>query len=140
MDLTDPEKKMSKSAPEGAILMLDPPNVIKKKIARATTDSERTIEFNPARPGIYNLATIYGLLTNQDRAAVEAHFAGKGYKEFKAELTDLLVATLEPIQQRYQEYLANPAHLDATLAAAAEQVRPTANATLHRAMHAMGLR
>jgi tryptophanyl-tRNA synthetase len=140
MSLEDPEHKMSKSEPTGAISLLDPPSVVKKKIARATTDSERTIEFNPARPGIYNLATIYALLAEQDKATVEAHFAGKGYKEFKAELTDLIVATIEPIQQRYAELLRDPAQLDALLAQGAERVRPHAETTLRRAQTAMGIR
>lgn len=140
MDLADPSKKMSKSDPDGAILLLDPPNVVKKKIARATTDSERSIEFNPNRPGVFNLASIYGLLADQDRATVEAHFIGKGYKEFKAELTERIVTVLTPIQQRYQEYMNDPAQLDAILAAGADRVRPTANATLLRAQQAMGLR
>lgn len=140
MSIEDPARKMSKSEPQGAISLLDPPSVVKKKIARATTDSERTIEFNPARPGIFNLATIYALLAQQDKATVEAHFAGKGYKEFKAELTDLIVATTEPIQQRYQELLSDPAQLDALLAQAADRVRPRAEATLHRAQQAMGIR
>lgn len=140
MSLEDPTRKMSKSEPNGAIFLTDPPNIIKKKIARATTDSERTIEFNPNRPGITNLATIYSLLANMDRDAVTEHFAGKGYKEFKAELTDLIVAALAPIQQRYAELMADPAHLDAILRQGAERVRPRAEATLHRAQHAMGIR
>jgi tryptophanyl-tRNA synthetase len=140
MALDDPTRKMSKSEPNGAIFLTDPPSVIKKKIARATTDSERTIEFNPNRPGIYNLATIYGLLAGQDHAMVEEHFAGKGYKEFKAELTDLLVATLAPIQARYSELMNDPAQLAGLLRAGADRVRPQAEATLARAQHAMGIR
>ncbi len=140
MALDDPARKMSKSEPDGAISLLDAPAVIKKKIARSVTDSQRTIEFNPDRPAIFNLASIYALLADQDHATVEAHFAGKGYKEFKAELTDLLVATLEPIQQCYHELLSDPAQLDAILQDSAERVRPRAEATLRRAQVALGLR
>jgi tryptophanyl-tRNA synthetase len=140
MSLEDPARKMSKSEPSGAIFLTDPPSVIKKKIARATTDSERTIEFNPNRPGITNLATIYSLLADMDHDAVTEHFVGKGYKEFKAELTDLIVTALAPIQQRYADLMADPAHLDAILRQGADRVRPHAEATLHRAQHAMGLR
>ncbi len=140
MALDDPTRKMSKSEPNGAIFLTDPPSVIKKKIARATTDSERTIEFNPNRPAILNLASIYSLLAQQDHARVEEHFAGKGYKEFKAELTDLLVATLEPIQARYNELMGDAAQLDGLLRAGADRVRPQAEATLARAQTAMGIR
>jgi tryptophanyl-tRNA synthetase len=140
MALDDPSRKMSKSEPNGAIFLMDSPSVIKKKIARATTDSERTIEFNPNRPSIFNLVTIYGLLAGQEKAEIEEHFAGKGYKEFKAELTDLVVATLTPIQQRYTELMNDPAQLEGLLHAGADRVRPRADATLHRAQQAMGIR
>src|SRR6185436_16120652 len=44
MDLQDPSRKMSKSAAPGAdggvIRLLDPPDVVRRKVARAVTDSE----------------------------------------------------------------------------------------------------
>lgn len=140
MSLEDPTKKMSKSEPSGAISLLDSPSVIKKKVARATTDSERTIVFNPERQGIYNLLTIYSLLSGEDSATIEAHFEGKGYKEFKAELTDLIVALVEPIQQRYNALMGDLTGLDAILSRSADRVRPMAEATLLRAQKAMGIR
>lgn len=139
MALDNPEKKMSKSEPLGAISLLDPPSVIKKKYARATTDSERTVVIDPARKGLFNLLTIYQLLSGMDEAAITEHFAGKGYKELKAELTDLTVAALTPIQQRYQELVADTTYLDGVLRDGADRVRPRANATLQRAKDAMGL-
>ncbi len=52
MALDDPERKMSKSDAEGSyIALLDPPDVVRKKIARATTDSERTIVFDEKPTG-----------------------------------------------------------------------------------------
>jgi len=140
MSLNDPASKMSKSEPDGAIFLDDTPSAIKKKIARATTDSERTIEFNPNRPGITNLATIYAAIAGQSHEEVQAHFEGKGYKEFKAELTDLLVAHLAPIQARYAELMRDPAQLEALLRGGADRVRPQAEAALHRAQRAMGIR
>ena len=117
MSLDDPTRKMSKSDAEGSyIALLDPPDVIRRKIARATTDSQRTIVFDESRPAIYNLLTIYEALGGETRVQIEAEFAGKGYKEFKAALADRVVATLEPIQQRYAEITADPAHLDRLLA------------------------
>jgi tryptophanyl-tRNA synthetase len=140
MALDDPTVKMSKSHPTGCISLLDSPDEIKRKIARATTDSQRTIVFDPERAGLYNLLTIYQILSGQSEEAIVEHFAGKGYKELKAELTDLLVAALAPIQQRYGGITADPARLDAALAASADRVRPYAEATLLRAQTAMGLR
>src|SRR5881227_2053646 len=117
MALDDPTNKMSKSDPNpnSRINMLDDPKTIKKKIGRATTDSERLVTFDPARPGITNLLSIYQLLTGQSPQEIEAEFAGKGYGEFKAALIDQLVATLEPIQKRYYELINDVAELEAIL-------------------------
>src|ERR1700730_3853516 len=107
MALDDPTKKMSKSDsnPNSRINLLDDPKTIKKKIGRATTDSLRLVQFDPERPGITNLLTIYQALTGQEQAVIEAEFEGKGYGDFKAALTERLVETLAPIQQRYHELI-----------------------------------
>jgi tryptophanyl-tRNA synthetase len=140
MALDEPEKKMSKSGAEPSyIALLDSPDVIRKKIKRATTDSQTTIVFDEARPGIYNLLSIYQLLSGQTRPAIEAEFAGKGYGHFKAALADLVVATLEPIQQRYHAIASDPGELDHILARGAERVRPMAAATLRTVKERVGL-
>ena len=140
MSLEEPTKKMSKSEPGSYIALLDPPEVIRKKLARATTDSERLIRFDESRPGVYNLLSIYELLTGQTREAIEAHFEGKGYKDLKAEVAEALVADLEPIQRRYHALMADPTQVTAILDAGAAWVRPLAQATLREAQTKMGLR
>jgi tryptophanyl-tRNA synthetase len=140
MALDDPANKMSKSGADASyIALLDKPEVIRKKIARATTDSQRTIVFDERRPAIFNLATIYQLLTERTPEQIEAEFEGKGYKEFKAALADALVAALEPIQRRYDALMADPTELDRLLAAGAERVRPIARETLTQVKRRMGL-
>jgi tryptophanyl-tRNA synthetase len=141
MSLDDPSKKMSKSESENSyISMIDEPAAIRKKIARATTDSERTIVFDEKRPGIFNLLAIYQSLTGRSQDAIEAEFEGKGYKEFKAALADTVVATLEPIQQRYKALMADPDGLERLMAEGAAKVRPTAQATLQTVLEKVGLR
>jgi len=141
MSLTDPERKMSKSdEPASYIALLDPPEVIRKKVARATTDSLRSIEFDPSRPGIFNLLTIYQLLSGDSPERIVQHFAGKGYREFKAELADVIIAALEPLQRRYAELMREPAYLDEVLRKGADRVRPIAAQTLQAVMHRVGLR
>ena len=139
MALDNPTKKMSKSDNAGSyISLLDPPATIRKKIARATTDSERTIVFDEKRPGVFNLLTIYQALGDETREQIEAEFAGKGYKEFKEALAERIVAALEPIQRRYSELTADPKTLDELLARGAEQVRPLAQQTLRVAKERVG--
>src|SRR5258708_26178380 len=132
MALDDPTSKMSKSAPDpnSRINLLDDPKTIKKKIARATTDSLRLVTFDPERPGITNLLTIYQALTGQTRPAIEAEFEGKRYGDFKAALTERLVETLAPIQQRYHELMDALPTLEGILKQGADNVRPGAEATL----------
>jgi len=141
MALDDPTNKMSKSDPNDGsrINLLDTPKQIKQKIGRATTDSERLVTFDPERPGIYNLLSIYQLLTGQSEQEIETAFAGKGYGDFKAALTERLVATLAPIQQRYSELMNDLPTLETILKQGADEVRPMASATLHRVKEVVGL-
>jgi len=141
MSLDDPTQKMSKSDPNpnSRINLLDDPKTIKQKIARATTDSQRLVAFDPERPGITNLVTIYQALTGQPQEEIEAEFAGKGYGDFKAALTERLVATLAPIQQRHRELMNDLPALEAILKQGADEVRPMAEATLQRVKDVVGL-
>jgi tryptophanyl-tRNA synthetase len=141
MALDDPTKKMSKSDPDpfSRINLLDDAKTIKQKIARSTTDSERLVAFDPQRPGITNLLTIYQMLTGQEQQEIEAEFEGKGYGDFKAALTDRLVETLTPIQQRYNEYMNDLPTLEAILKQGADEVRPLAVSTLNRVKSVVGL-
>src|SRR5437762_215298 len=140
MSLDDPTNKMSKTDPNdlSRINLLDDPKTIKKNIARATTDSLRLVALDPDRPGITNLLTIYQLLTGQSEQEIEAEFEGKGYGDFKAALTEQLVATLAPIQKRYNELMSDIPTLEAILKQGADEVRPMAEATLQHVKNVVG--
>ncbi len=141
MGLDDPTKKMSKSEanPGHAIRLLDAPDVIRAKIARATTDSLREIRFDESRPGIYNLLTIYQLFTGRKTEEVESQFVGKGYSDFKKALAEVVVEGLRPLQSRYQELTAEPGYIDSLLADGACRARPTAEKTLSEVKNRIGL-
>jgi len=141
MALDDPTKKMSKSDPNpnSRINLLDDPRTIKQKIARATTDSLRLVAFDPERPGITNLLTIYQSLTGQSQHEIEAEFAGKGYGDFKAALAERIVETLAPIQQRHKKLMNDLPTLEAILKQGADEARPMAEATLQRMKDVIGL-
>ena len=141
--LDDPEKKMSKSIARDnaghAIFMLDPPDVIRKKLARAQTDAQPAVTF-PAGPGVRNLLEIYRTIKDQDWPAVEREFAGKPYSVLKTAVADAVIETLMPIQQRYQQIRADDAALIQHLRQAADRLAPIANETLQRVQQAVGLR
>lgn len=131
MSLAEPSKKMSKSGPPGgAINLLDSPEVIRQKVARAKTDALRDIVFDESREGVYNLLVLFELFTGESRSAIEARFAGKGYADLKRQLTDAIVEGLRPLQTRYAEITSEPGYLDGILREGAERATPIANKTL----------
>ena len=142
MGLDDPTKKMSKSGPGShhAIGVLESPEVIKKAIMSAQTDSGREVRADPQRPGITNLLAIYAAATGTTIEAAEVHFAdARGYGDVKKELVEILVETLRPLRERYAELSADPATVTQLLTASADAVRPIARATADRAKRAMGI-
>lgn len=139
MSLTDPERKMSKSEPAGALALLASPDVLRKQIMRATTDSGREVRFDEARPGLYNLLEMYQLLSGRGRPEIEREFEGRGYGDLKRALADVTIEALRPLQKRYAELRREPEHLEALLRRGAERAAPLANATLRRVTAAVGL-
>jgi len=141
MGLDDPEKKMSKSvAGSGhAVSLLDPPATIRKKIMRATTDSNPAVEFESMGGGVRNLLSIYQAFTGVDDNAMQAQFAGLRYGDLKKQVAEAVVASLEPMQKRYQEIVSEPGYIARILADGAERVTPIARDTCDKVKHAMGL-
>ena len=141
MSLTDGRSKMSKSDPnEGSrITLLDPPELITKKIKRAKTDPERGLEFgNPDRPETDNLLGLYAILSGQGRDSVATQCADMGWGQFKPLLAEAAVAALEPIQGRYKELIDHPEELDLVLEQGRQKAEAVANATLNRVRQALG--
>ncbi len=96
MDLIDPTHKMSKSSENknGIIYLLDSEEDIRKKIMRATTDSDMTIKFDPEnKPGISNLINIYSALSNLSVSEVEDKFKDSNYGTFKSAVADIVIDT-----------------------------------------------
>ncbi|MEN9714868.1 MAG: tryptophan--tRNA ligase [Actinomycetota bacterium] len=140
-DLQNPEAKMSKSAadPKGLINLMDENNVIAKKIKSAVTDTEGTVRFDRAnKPGVSNLLGIFSLVTGQTVPELEAHFEGLQYGALKGELADALVAHIEPIRDRANELLTDPAELDRLLAEGAARANEMAEQTLAKVYAAVG--
>ena len=108
MDLIDPSKKMSKSNENqnGVIRLLDDLDVIRKKVMRATTDSEVCVKYDlEKKPGISNLITIYSSITGKSIKEVEEEFEGSNYGNFKKTVADSLIDEISKIQDKYNEYI-----------------------------------
>lgn len=140
MSLSDPEKKMSKSDenPNGAIFLNDSPDVILKKFKRAVTDSLTTgIVFDEERKGLFNLLSIYQVITDQSREEIESHFSGKGYGHLKTELAEVVIEYLKPFQTKMAEI--DDAELEKILQKGAEKARSVASETLKNTYEKVGL-
>ena len=132
MDLQDPRSKMSKSddSPQGTIDLLDPPDVIRRKIKTAVTDSGREILAREDKPAISNLLAIYSAASGRSIEQLESDYDGKGYGDLKADLADALVAYLEPVQERYRRFASDPGELSRVLAQGAGKAQAVAADTL----------
>ena len=141
MGLDDPTVKMSKSAAGAghAVALLDPPAVIRKKILRATTDSNPAVDFAALGPGVANLLGIYEACSGWDEGRIQAHFSGMRYGDLKKQVAEMVVSQLEPFQQRYREIVADPAHVAGVLREGAARVTPIANSTVDLVKSRMGL-
>jgi tryptophanyl-tRNA synthetase len=139
LSLQEPTRKMSKSDENaaGSIFLLDDADTVTKKVKRAVTDSGTEIKFDASRPAINNLLTIYQLFTGKTAEECEAHFAGKGYGQFKTELAEATVEFLHPFQERMKEY--DDAALEKILRTGAETAAEIAGETLRAAYDKMGI-
>jgi tryptophanyl-tRNA synthetase len=139
MDLADPGRKMSKStSPAGTLFLLDPPDAVRRKVARAVTDSGGEVRFDPAgKPGVSNLLEILAACRGGGPADLAAGFSS--YGQLKAAVAGAVDEVLRPIQARYAELAEDPAYVRDILADGAERVRGRAGATVRRARAAIGL-
>jgi len=143
MGMDDPTMKMSKSVaaerPGHAIGLLDAPNVLKKTIMSAVTDSEREFRPEHASPGVKNLLGILQALSDEPLEAIAARFEGRGYGDLKKEVLAAVLETVNPIRERYEGLMRDPAELDRILASGAQAARERAAATLARVKAAVGV-
>ena len=141
MSLQDPTKKMSKSDDNhrNFISMMDEPNIIRKKIKSAVTDSDGIIKFDREnKPGVSNLLEIYSVITGEEISSIENRYEGQGYGVFKADLAEVVVAEIEPIQKRMKELLATSI-IDEVLDQGAEHANLLANRKMKKVHHKMGI-
>ena len=141
MSLDDPAKKMSKSAgsENSYIAVMDPPDAIRRKIKRAVTDSGAEVRGGPDKPALTNLLDIYSALAGEPVAEIEARYEGRGYAAFKADLGEVTVEALTPIQARIKELEADKSYTLEVLRVGAERAEAIATRTLAKVRERVGL-
>jgi tryptophanyl-tRNA synthetase len=120
------------------VLVIDPPDVVAKKVRSAVTDSGREVRRGEGKEGIANLIEILSVASGQTPDEIEAAYDGKGYGDFKADVADAVVEMLRPVRERYLELRANADEVDTILRRGAEHARSVASATLAEMLRRMG--
>jgi tryptophanyl-tRNA synthetase len=132
---------MSKSATGAghAIAMLETPDQIRKKIMRATTDSQPAVHFDNLGGGVANLLTIFQAFSDWTSGKVRGHFEGMRYGDLKKQVAEMVVTSLAPLQKRYREITSEPGYVAGVLARGAGRVSPIADSTVELVKNRMGL-
>jgi tryptophanyl-tRNA synthetase len=140
LDLQHPERKMSKSvdSPLGTVLVLDEPDVIRRKFRRAVTDSETQVRHDPTgKPGVTNLLTILAAATDDKPEALAGNYSQ--YGPLKDDAAEAVVELLRPLQQRFAELAADPAETQRILATGADKARAMAAPKMALVRERLGL-
>ena len=142
MSLQDPTKKMSKSDEneKNFVSIIDDAKKIEKKIKAAATDSGSEIKFDAEnKPGVANLLTIYSVLSGKTIEQLEKDYEGKMYGHLKVDLAEVVVQTLKPVREKYDDLMKSRDHLDQLLRAGAEKAAARAEVTTQKVYEAVGL-
>ncbi|MFF2503907.1 tryptophan--tRNA ligase [Streptomyces sp. NPDC058067] len=140
MDLQDPTSKMGKSHDNGAgiVYLLDEPDVARKKILRAVTDSGSDVEYDPeAKPGVSNLLEILAACEGGNPQTLSGVY--ESYGALKKAAAEAVVELLKPLQKRHKELVKDSAYVEGVLRRGAERAREMAKPTVDTAYRAIGL-
>jgi tryptophanyl-tRNA synthetase len=138
--LTNPEKKMSKSLPDGCLFLNDPPEEIRRKIKTAVTDSGKEISYDPKKkPGLSNLLFIFGEFSGRKVSELVKDYRGKTYSQFKEDLTEMLISSLAPIREKIDYYLKNRELVSEIISSGSEQAGDIASTNFKEIRDKVGL-
>jgi len=140
MNLQEPTRKMGKSDESGlgVVYLLDDPDVVRKKVMRAVTDSGRDVVYDRAeRPGLANLLEILAACTGGNPEALAGVY--ESYGALKKDTAEAVVELLRPVQERHSALCADPGHVEGVLRDGAEKARAMARPTVDAAYRAIGL-
>ena len=140
MSLQDPAAKMSKSDPDpdSRVGLLDEPDLIRRKIKAAVTDSDRKVRYDwDEKPGISNLLELMSFSSGRPIHELEVEFGDAGYGPFKAAAAEAVVDRLTPLRTRFKQL--DDAEVRRLMQKAALDARTKAEATMVLVRKAVGL-
>ncbi|MBU6134420.1 tryptophan--tRNA ligase [Clostridium tertium] len=140
MSLQEPTKKMSKSDdnPNAYILIMDPPEVIRKKISRAVTDSLGVINYSDEQPGVKNLLDLLIAINGSTAEELVEYYKDKGYADLKKDVADAIVNELKPIQNKVKDILKDKKALEDIYKLGAEKANYVSMKTLRKMQKKIG--
>ena len=138
--LTDPTAKMGKTddSASGVIFLLDKPEDIMRKFARAVTDSGNEVRAAADKPGITNLLNIWSVMTGKSVSEGEKEFEGSSYEKFKRAVGEAVTEHLRPIREKYSEYISDKGELERIMREGAEKAARIARRTLSKVYRKVG--
>ncbi|MEV7688206.1 tryptophan--tRNA ligase [Streptomyces bungoensis] len=140
MNLQDPTSKMGKSddSGPGIVYLLDEPDVVRRKVMRAVTDSGQDVVYDrEQRPGVANLLDVLAACTDGNPESLAGVY--QSYGALKKDTAEAVVEVLRPVQARHRELCADPAYVEGVLRDGAEKARAMARPTVDTAYRAIGL-
>jgi len=140
MDLQEPTRKMSTTGgtEQGTVLIGDPPEVVRKKVMSAVTDSGNQVRRGEGKDGIANLIEIMSIATGEPEEVIESRYDGGGYGTFKKDVAEAVIEMLRPVRERHAELRADDEEVRAVLAAGAEHAHALAAQTIATMRERMG--
>ena len=140
----DGKGKMGKSEGEGnAVYLSDSPEVIRKKVMRAVSDSGPTEENQPKAEPIQNLFDLMKVVSAEDTYKHFEELYNKcqiRYGDFKKQLAEDMVIATSPVRDRINEIAANTDYLSKVAKLGAEKARESASKTIREVREIVGFR
>ena len=140
----DGSGKMGKSEGEGnAIFLADEPEVIRKKVMKAVTDSGPTTENQPKAEAIQNIFSLMEVISDKETF----HFFNEQYDtmkirygDMKKQLAEDMIAFTSPLREKINELSKDDAFIHKVAAQGAEKAKESASKTLREARRVIGFR
>ena len=140
--LREPTKKMSKSDPDpkSCLMITDTPDAIIEKLKKSITDFTSEVTYEPERRlGVTNLLTIHSLITGTSTEQICNDVKGLNTGQYKLVVADAIIAHMNPIRVKIEDYLKNPDYLTKILQDGNNKARVVAEKTMEEVKHKVGL-
>jgi tryptophanyl-tRNA synthetase len=138
----DGKGKMGKSEGNG-IFLSDPPQVIRKKVMSAVTDTGPTAMGQEMSEPVKNLFTIMNVVSDQSTVK---YFTDKHasceirYGDLKKQLAEDIIRATDPIRNRINDILTDNKYLSKVVREGGEKARESASKTIREVREILGYR